>query len=463
MLRLLKRDRAFYKRLVALALPVMLQNLMTSSAGLIDTVMVGTLGQDNLSGVSLANTPFFVAMLFVFGLQSGGSVLISQYWGKNDPRTINRVMGISWYLACIISILFATVVFIFPEQIMSVTTNKPELVAIAARYGRIVAYSYAINAFVIVFTGTLRSCEKPLVGTLVAVAGVLSNLFFNWVYIYGNLGAPAMGVEGAALGTLLARFVELAIVVCVLIFYKKKPFKLELRYILRPGTPIFRDYLKYAAPVMLNETLWGLGASIYPIIYGHMADANDIVAAFALAGNVERVVSIAVFAMAHSAAIIIGTSIGSGAKREEAVGLGKTVSLISTLVGFVSGALLVFLAFVLIRPFVFPLFTLTANAQRTAMIVLLVNGGIMLFRAFNVTLIVGILRGGGDVKFGMYLDVSVMYLWAIPLGALAGLVFKIDILWVYLLIVSEDLIKSGIGFVRFKSGKWVKNVTRELA
>ena len=462
MLRSLNRDRNFYRRLVSLAVPVMLQNLMSSSAGLVDTMMVGTLGQDALSGVSLANTPFFVAMLFVFGLQSGGAVLISQYWGKNDARTVNRVMGISWYFACIISTIFAAVVFLFPTQIMSITTNRPELLEVAARYGRVVAVSYAINSFVTVFTGTLRSCEHPLFGTGVVIAGVFANVFFNWVFIYGKLGAPALGVEGAALGTVLARLVELAIVIGYFIFYRKKPFKLELRYILRPGKTIFRDYLKYAAPVMLNETLWGLGASVYPVIYGHMIAANDIVAAFALAGNVERIVTISVFAMAHSAAIIIGTAIGSGSKKEEVVGLGKTVGSISAIVGFVSGALLVLLTFVLIRPVVFPLFTLTANAQRTAMLVLIIGGCLMGFRAFNATLIVGILRGGGDVKFGMYLDIAVMYLWAIPAGAIAGLVLNLDIMWVYLLIVSEDLVKSAIGFARFRSGKWVKNVTREL-
>lgn len=463
MLRLLKRDRAFYRRLIALAVPVTLQNLMTSSAGLIDTMMVGTLGQDSLSGVSLANTPFFVAMLFVFGLQSGGAVLISQYWGKNDSRTVNRVMGISWYFACILSTIFAAVVFFFPEQVMSITTNKPELVAVAMRYGKVVAFSYAINSFVTVFTGTLRACEHPLFGTCVVIAGVASNVFFNWVFIFGKLGAPALGVEGAALGTLLARGIELLIVIGYLIFYKKKPFKLEIRHILRPGITIFRDYLKYSAPVLLNETLWGLGASVYPVIYGHMNAASDIVAAFALAGNMERILTVAVFAMAHSAAVIIGTAVGSGGSRDEVLGLGKTVSLISTLVGFASGMLLLIFTFAIIRPVVFPVFNLTQNSQRIAMIFLIVSGCMMIFRAFNTTLIVGILRGGGDVKFGMYLDVAVMYFWAIPLGALAGLVFHIDFLWVYLFIVSEEFIKSAIGFIRFKSGKWVKNVTRELA
>lgn len=462
MFRSLRRGRAFYRQLATLAIPMLLQNLITSSAGMVDTLMVGALGQTELAGVSLANTPFFVAMLFVFGLQSGGAVLISQYWGKNDITTVNRVMGISWYLACILSTVFATIVFLFPRQVMSITTNNQELLDVAVRYGRIVAFSYALNSFVTVFTGALRSCESPIFGTGVVVTGMLVNVFFNYVLIFGKLGFDAMGVEGAAWGTLIARAFELLITVCYLIFYRKKPFKLDIKRILHPGVMIFKDYLKYSAPVMINETFWGLGASIYPIIYGHMAASADIVAAYSISGNIERVVTVAVFAMAHTAAIVIGKEIGAGESREKVVGLGNTIITISTIIGVVSGVLLVALLYTVIQPVVYPLFNMTAKAEATASMMLLITSAMMLFRSFNCTLVVGVLRGGGDVKFGMYLDIGAMYLWSIPLAAIAGLVLHWDILWVYLLIVSEDLIKSAIGFVRFRSGKWVRNVTREI-
>ena len=462
MLRLLRRDKAFYRRLVALTVPMLLQNLISSSAGMVDTLMVGMLGQTELSGVSLANTPFFVAMLFVFGLQSGGAVLISQYWGKRDIATINRVMGISWYLACIISTAFAATVFLFPEKIMSITTNNPELLAVAVRYGKVVAFSYAINSFVLVLTGTMRSCEQPLVGTAVVVVGMLANIFFNWMLIFGKLGAPAMGVEGAALGTLLARAVELLLIVAYLIFYKKKPFGMDIRCILMPGRTIFRDYIKYSLPVMINETLWGAGTSTYPVIYGHMAASADIVAAHAVSTNIERIITVAVFSLAHTAAIMVGKEIGAGSKKEEVTELGKTIALLAAIVGLVSGLILMGLLFTAIRPFVFPLFSLSGNAERIATMMLMAMGAVMLFRSFNCTLIVGILRGGGDVRFGMFLDVGATYLWAIPLGFITGLVMKMDIAWVYPLILSEALIKSGIGFLRFKGGKWVRNVTREM-
>lgn len=462
MLRLLRRDRAFYRRLLSLAAPMLVQNLIASSAGMVDALMVGMLGQTALSGVNQANVLFFVAMLFVFGLQSGGAVLISQYWGKGDTATVNRVMGIGWYLACILSTVFAVAVTLFPRQMMSITTNNAELLDVAARYARVVAFSYAINAFVMVFTGTLRACEHPLLGTGVVVTGMLANVFFNWVYIFGNLGAPAMGVEGAALGTLLARLVELFIVVAYMIFYKKKPFKLNPLKILRPGIAVFRDYLKYSAPVMVNETLWGLGVSVYQIIYGHMAAAVDIVAAHAISGNIERIMTVTVFAMAHTAAIMIGKEIGAGEKPETVIDLGKTIAILATGIGLVSGIILILILFGFIEPALFPLFQLTENARRIAVLMLSVVSGMMLFQSFNCTLIVGVLRGGGDVKFGMYLDVGVMWLWAIPAAYISGIVLGLDITWVYPLVVSESLIKSAIGFMRFRSGKWVRNITREF-
>ena len=462
MLKPLRRDRAFYRRLVALTVPMLLQNLIASSAGMVDTLMVGMLGQTELSGISLANAPFFVVMLFVFGLQSGGAVLISQYWGKRDALTINRVMGISWYLACILSTIFATVVFLFPEQVMSITTNNPELLAVAARYGKVVTFSYAINAFVMVFTGTMRSCEQPLFGMTVVIIGMISNVFFNWVFIFGKLGAPALGVEGAALGTLLERVIELLLVVAYMIFYKKKPFRMDIRRILRPGRVIFSDYMKYSLPVMINETLWGAGFSMYPIIYGHMVASADIVAAHAVSGNIEKVVTIAVFSLAHAAAIMIGKEIGAGSNKEEVRSLGKTIALLAAIVGLASGTILLGLLFTVIRPAVFPLFSLSANAERIATVMLAAMSAVMLFRSFNCTLIVGILRGGGDVRFGMVLDIGAMYVWSIPLGFIAGLVLKLDITVVFLLIISEDIIKSAVGFMRFRSGKWVRNVTREI-
>jgi len=462
MFKLLRRDRSFYRRLTSLAVPILLQNLISSSLGMVDTAMVGTLGQTELAGMSLANTPFFVAMLFVFGLQSGGAVLMSQYWGKRDAETINRVLGISWYFAGMASFIFATVIFLFPTQVMGLTTNNPALIDIAARYGKIVAYSYFVNALVTVFTGSLRSCERPRFGMVVVITGMLSNVLFNWLLIFGNLGFPQLGVEGAAWGTLFARIIELLLMFGYIAFSKHKPFDLILRRLIIPGKLILKDFLKYSAPVILNETLWGFGMSIFPVVYGHMAASEDIVAAYAVAGNIDRIVAVAIFAVANATAVIIGKEIGAGATKNEVYDIGKTLGFISVLVGIASGALLISVLFAFAKPLLFPLFSLTENADRIATLMLTLMSLALCFRSFNSTMIVGILRGAGDVNFGLIFDVSTLWAYTVPLVAVFGLVLKLDILWVYVAIVSEEPIKALIGFLRFRSKKWIHNITRDM-
>ena len=464
MFQYLRREKGFYRGLVTLALPMMLQNLISSSLGMVDTVMVGTLGQNELAGLSLANTPFMVAMLFVFGLQSGGAVLISQYWGKRDMKTINRVMGLCWYFAVGISAVIATVIFCFPRMVMGLTTNNPELLEIAVRYGRLVAYSYVLNAFTGVYIGTLRACEQPKVGAWITSIGMISNVIFNYIFIFGKLGVPAMGVEGAAIGTLAARAVELLCAVGHMAFFRKNRLvTLMPRYLLRPGTVLLGDFVRYAAPVMLNETLWSLGFSLYTVIYGHMAESADVVAAFSVSGNIERIISVATFALANAAAVAVGKEIGSGASQEEAYDLGRVLVFLSCAVGFLSGVLMLLCLVAFIDPHVFNLFNLTAGAQRAARIMLIVMSCVLTLRSFNMTLVVGVLRGGGDVRFGLLIDVGVMYCVSVPLTALVALVLKADILWVYLTVVSEEIIKFIIGQFRFRSKKWIRNVTREIA
>jgi putative MATE family efflux protein len=440
-----------------------MQNIINSSAGFIDTMMVGSLGQDPVAALSIANTPFFIAMLVIFGLQSGGSVLISQYWGKRDISTINRVMGISWAFALSSSLLFATAMFFFPEKLMGLITNNAVLIDIAARYGKIVSFSQVLSAFVTIYIGARRSCESPRFGSYVMIASVLSNIVFNYIFIFGKLGAPVMGVEGAALGTALSRVVEVIITVSYILFGDRaKLLPIKIKFLLKPGKLIVKDFFRYSAPVMLNELLWSFGVSLYVVIYGHMAASGDIMAAFSLAGNIGRVITVVIFAVANTAAVFIGKEIGSGGTRREVFDLGRTFTVLAIISGLASGLLIIITLFSIIQPFVFPLIGLSESARRICTLMLLVDGIILVCRSFNTTIIVGLLRGGGDVNYSLFLDTGSIYLWAAPLAALCAFVFKLDILWVYIAVISEEPIKALFGFLRFKSANWISNVTREL-
>ena len=289
MFKTLRRPEGEYKALFALMIPIILQNLASSALGLCDTLMVGVLGQNELGGLNQANTVFFVFQLFTFGIMSGGSVLIGQYWGKKDIGAINRVMGMSFYLAFGVSMLAATAVFLFPSEIMAITTNDPALIDCAARYSKIVAYSFVLNSISMVYISAQRSAENSSLGMVVLVSSMAINVFLNWVLIFGKLGAPAMGLEGAAIATLISRIIEFLMVAVYMLFIDKR-IPLMPKKMLKPGKIIAGDYIKYATPVVINETLWSTAYSMYAVVYGHMQGASDIIAAYSVTGSIERII-----------------------------------------------------------------------------------------------------------------------------------------------------------------------------
>jgi len=227
MLKTLRQGKDFYRTLVKLTVPIMVQNLVNQSLSLFDTFMVGKLGENELAAVTLANTPFFIMMLIVFGLQSGCSILFSQYWGKGDVTTISRVMGIGIYSSGFITFTISVVVLLFPEQVMSLTTNDPVLIAIAADYGRIAAFSYFFNSFSLIYIAAQRSMENPKFGMYVLCVSMIVNTFLNWMLIFGNLGAPKLGVKGAAIATLIARILEL--VITIIYGLRNRKFRIHFR------------------------------------------------------------------------------------------------------------------------------------------------------------------------------------------------------------------------------------------
>lgn len=460
MFSFLKQGKHFYRDLITLCIPIILQNLVTTSLGMIDTFMVGMLGETPLAAVTLANLPIFVVQFIVFGIQSGSAVLISQYWGHRDSDSINRVIGVSAMVACGAATVFALALFLFPTQIMGLLTNDSTLRDIAAEYGRIVGFSYIFNSLTSVYVGALRSMEKPKVGLAIYSCSMLTNTFLNWVFIFGKLGAPALGVTGAALATLLSRVLEFLVMALHAVF--NKTFRLRPALILRPGRDMCRRFLKYSTPVVLNETMWGLGTSLYPTIMGHMTGSTEILAAYAVAGNIDKFCSVGIFAVAAAAAVIIGREVGAG-HSHRVYDIGKALLVVSVALGALVGAVMLLATHLFIEPVIYPVYPAFQNCPGAASITTLMLTVVSIFlpsRAFNTTSIVGVLRGGGDVAFTAAIDILPLWLVAIPLAAVTGLVAELGILWVYLSIEAENLVKFFLGIWRFRSGKWIRDVTR---
>ncbi len=453
---LFKREPGFYKKLVALALPILFQNLITNSLGLVDTFMVGVLGEGLLAGVTLANIPVFVIQLMCFGIQSGSSVLTSQYAGKGDQDAINRVLGIGVYVAGTVTLIFALIMGLLPHQFMSLFGNDPAVIDAAADYARIVGWSYFFDSFVQVYVGAHRSMGNPRRGLYILCVSMAANTFLNWVFIFGNLGAPRLGVTGAALATLLARVLSFTVMVVWAI--RDKKFRIRPALLLKPGKDMTMRFIRFATPVVCNETFWGLGTSLFPTIMGHMQGSQEILAAYAIAGNITNLCTVGVFAIAGTTAIFIGQEIGSG-HMDQVYRLGALLDLLAVLFGAAAGALFMGVLHLLFIPVLYPLFKLSAGAGRICTLMLTIQFCFMPLRSFDTTNIVGVLRGGGDVRMATIIDLLPLWVAAIPLAAILGLVVKADILWVYLAMMSENVIKSILGLIRFRSGRWINDIT----
>lgn len=452
----LTRERAFYRDAALLALPILLQNLCTTLLGLLDTFMVGKLGEEALAAVLVANIPVFFIQMVIFGLQSGSSVLISQYWGKRDFDAINRVMGVCCYAAGGIAAVFAGVMCFLPEQLMGLLTDNALLVPAAAGYARIVGASCLFNSLAGVYLGAQRSMENPKLGAMVFGSSMCVNIFLNWVLIFGKLGAPALGVEGAAWATLCARVLEMVIVVFHGAFNRRFPLRIEM--LLRPGGIILRKFLHYSTPVVLNEALWGLGAALRKVVMGHMEGSTEILAAQALAGNIESLCTVAVFALGGTAAIIVGREIGAGCQ-ERVYESARTLLRLSVMCGLLVGGLLILCGRFLFPDLIYPVFRLSPEGAEITTMMLTFIGVYLPVWAYDTVNIIGVFRGGGDVRMASAIDLVPLWLISLPLCVLFGVVLKWGIFWVYTGIALEQIGKLGFCVSRFHSKAWICDIT----
>lgn len=453
----MKRGRGFYKEVACLAAPIVMQNLITSMLAMADTFMVGLLGEAPMAAVTLANIPLFVIQLFIFGVQSGSSVLHSQYWGRKDMDSINRVLGVAMWVVFAVSATFSAVLLICPVRFLSLFGNDMQVVELAAQYGRLAGLSYVFDAVVMMYVAAYRSMEKPKLGMYILVVSMIVNTFLNWVFIFGNLGSPAMGVTGAALATLISRMLELVIV----LFHARmtKGFRLNVRLLLAPGLEMFRRFFLYGGPVVLNETMWGLGTSVFPTIMGHMSNSTEILAAFTIAGNVDKICMVFSFGLGATASIIIGREVGAG-HTHQVRPVGLALDTLALLCGTAVGTLLFLFARFMAPALIFPLFHLSGRSASIAIMMMTVQAVIRPIRDFNSVNNVGVLRGGGDVKMATIIDTTPLWFGAIPAAFVCGIVLKTSITTVYLVMQIEQLVKIVFGLRRVLSDGWIRDVTR---
>ena len=457
MLQALKRDRAFYRYLVSLTAPIALQNLITFSLGLIDTLMVSRLGNDEMAAVTAANVPVFLLISIVFGVQSGVGILISQYWGKRDLTSISRVIGVAAILGVSLALVVAVVLFAWPVAIMDLMSNKHHLSLLGAPYLRLIGFSYVFNMLSSIYVSAQRSVENAGFGMKLFGMSTVLNTGLNYLLIFGKCGFPMLGVEGAALATLLSRVAEF--IVCLICALRSKLIPLDLRALLRPGWEMLRRFVKYASPVLLNELLWGLGNSLLTVILGHTTVSVAFLAANGVMGNLNRLFLVVCFGLGAATAVMIGKAIGEGQSHDELMALSKTLSWVTILVGMVLAVIALALVPLLFQPVIFPLFELYDLSAHLATTLAVTGFACIPLHAYSISAVTGILRAGGDVLWSTVLDLAPQWVLALPLTAVLALVLDADPWFISLAIQAESFVKCPICLWRIRSRKWIHDVT----
>ncbi len=457
MLKHLKRGPAFYRYLWRLSLPMILQNLITFSLGLIDTFMVSQLGNEEMAAVTTANVPVFLLISLVFGLQSGLGILVSQYWGKKDLKSISRAIGVASFIGAGIALVLAIVFFLFPVQVMDLLSNKHHLSVLGAPYLRVIGFSYVFNILSSVYVSAQRSVENPNFGMKLFGFSTVVNTGLNYLLIFGKFGCPALGVEGAAVATLLSRVVEF--IICLVYALRSKRIPLDWACFLRPGWDMMRRFAKYSSPVVANELAWGMGNSLLTVIYGYTHNSVEMLAANAVTGNLGRLFLVVCFGLGAAAAVIVGKAIGEGRSRQEVMSLSYCMFYFPFLVGVGLGAVALLLLPTLFQPVIFPLFKLYGESAQIATALGVASFVSIPLHACTLSAITGVLRSGGDVAWSTVLDLAPQWLISLPLTALLALVLQASPWLIAFATHAEVFLKVPLCLWRIGSGKWIHDVT----
>ncbi|MDA3899134.1 MAG: MATE family efflux transporter [Spirochaetes bacterium] len=443
------KDEFFLPRMLALATPILLQNLLSSSLNFIDVFMIGRLGEVSVAAVGSANQFFFIYLMLVFGLASGSAIFTAQYWGRKDIVNIRAIMGIGLTLTMGISFLFTSGTLVFPELIISLFSNDSAVVKLGGDYLRIISLSFLVMSLSISFSVVLRSTENVLYPMAASITGILLNTGLNYLLIFGHFGFPRLGVVGAAYATLISRCVEMIIVVS-LTYLRQLPAAADLTDLFRFTSVQVKRYLGKAMPVVLQSVGWAGGYSVYTMIYGHIS--TESLAAFSIAGSVERICLIFFTGVGSACSIMVGNRIGAG-EEERARDYAANFLFIGILISIV-----ISITLFLLRHIIVGIYNLSDLSQVYMLGILMVMSAIMWAKACNIIFHMGIFKAGGDTLFSMFVDVGGVWLIGVPIALVAGFYFKLPVHLIVACLTIEELVKVSVGFKRFLSGHWLNNL-----
>lgn len=449
------KDKTFYRTLFPILVTIALQNLVAYSVNMADNIMLGSYSQTALSGAATVNQIFFVVQQLALGIGDGLVALAAQYWGQNRVSPIRRLTGIALKFGLGLSILVVAVCCFIPRQLLGLFTPDAAIIAAGMAYLSLLKYTFPMFIFYSVFVAALRSVGTVRIAFITSAISLVVNVAINYTLIFGRFGFPEMGIRGAAIGTLIARIVELAIVVVYLVKFDKKLCLFSENFLKRDKA-LLRDFVKVDTPVMLSQLLWSVSVPMQTAILGHLStDTVDAIAANSVATTFYQYLKVIVQSMSAACAVMIGTAIGRGdLKRVRSDG--RTLSVLSVSIGVVLAVIL----FLLRQPLL-SLYDLTPATYELADDLMIVMSVVMVGMSYQMPVSFGIIRGGGDAKFTMYMNIISTWVIVMPLSFMSAFWWQWSVVAVVMVIQSDQIFKGLPTFLRFRGYKWIKKLTRE--
>ncbi len=445
------KDKTFYKALFSMLVMVALQNLVAYSVNMVDNIMLGSYDQNALSGAATVNQVFFMVQQFALAIGNSLVVLASQYWGEKKTEPIVKLTGIALRLGIITSIVIVAICAVAPESVLRIFTDEPAIIAQGVAYLGIIKWTFILFVVTQILVCSLRSIGTVKISFYISVISLIINVGINYILIFGKLGFPEMGIRGAAIGTLIARVVELVIVVTYIL---KKEIKIKLfTYSLFHVDKILRkDYTKVYIPIMCSQVLWGVSVPMQTAILGHLS--ADAIAANSVATTFYQYLKVIVIAMSSTSAVMIGNAIGRG-DMARIKSDARTLAVIDVIIGLILG-----MALIALRKPLLSMYSLTDEATVMALHLIVIMGFIMVGMSYQMPVSFGIIQGAGDAGFTMKMNMISTWCIVMPLSFMAAFWWKWPVELVVIVIQSDQIFKGLPTFIRFRGYKWIKKLTR---
>jgi putative MATE family efflux protein len=452
-IRHLYRDPDYFTEMRKLALPIMAGQLMFSVMNMAGVVFVGQKGEIAVAAVGLAGQAAFLLNLVHFGVVSGAAMFTAQFWGRKDITNLRRVLGMSMGLALATALIFLAIAQFAPETFLRIYSKDPAVIELGTSYMRLFSWSFLITAVTSSFAMIMRSTGNVKPPMYIGAAALGLNTLLSYGLIFGKFGLPELSINGAAVANVIARAVE-CVSLLAFIYVRKTPVAASVRELTDLNMDFIRRMLKPMLPVILNELFWSLGITAYSAIYGRMG--TDAIATVNIISSIEQVAFVIFIGISNATSVLVGNRIGAGKEQEAYEYAGRSLGL-----GIVGGVLMGILLQALKTP-ILSLYNVSPEVIYNAGLVMNVASIFLWVRVNNMTIVVGILRAGGDTRFSLFVDGIIIWIIGVPLAALGAFIFHLPVYWVAVCVMSEEVTKWLLGINRFRSRKWINNLAHHM-